>query len=58
MKALQKIEADGTYYWSYVEVEEIQPAQPIPEIPPPCWDERPIDAQRCLDAMRAMCKGG
>jgi hypothetical protein len=58
MKALQKIESDGTYYWSWGEVEEVEPAKPIPEIPPECWNDRPIDAQRCLDAMRAMCKGG
>lgn len=56
MKALQKIEADGTFYWSYVEIEEVEPAKPIPEIPPPVWDSRPIDAQRCMDAIHALCK--
>lgn len=26
-----------------------------PEIPPPCWDTRPIDANRAMAATRAMC---
>ena len=58
MRALQKIESGGTYYWSWGEVEEVEesePAKPAPEIPPPCWDDRKIDAQRCIEAMRAMC---
>ena len=27
----------------------------VPEVPPPCWDERPIDADRCWAATLAMC---
>jgi hypothetical protein len=28
---------------------------PMPEIPPPVWDDRPIDSDRCMAAVRAMC---
>jgi hypothetical protein len=27
----------------------------LPEIPPPCWDEREIDADKAVAAVRAMC---
>lgn len=33
-------------------------AAKAPEVPPPIWDTRPIDADRCRDATRAMCGGG
>jgi hypothetical protein len=29
--------------------------KPPPEIPPPVWDARPIDADRAMAAVRAMC---
>jgi hypothetical protein len=27
----------------------------LPEIPPPCWDERPISPEACRAATKAMC---
>jgi len=27
-----------------------------PEVPPPVWDTRPIDAERAISAVRAMCR--
>jgi len=29
--------------------------EPKPEIPPPIWDSRPIDAERCVAATKALC---
>ena len=26
-----------------------------PEVPPECWNPRPISAERCMQAVRAMC---
>jgi hypothetical protein len=34
-----------------IEVTEIV----LPEIPPEVWNERPIDAERAMAAVRAMC---
>jgi hypothetical protein len=28
-----------------------------PEIPPPCWDERPITGEDAMAAVRALSKG-
>jgi hypothetical protein len=33
----------------------IEPARPIPEVPPPVWDSRPIDPGRCVAATKALC---
>lgn len=38
-------------------VQRLEAAIPPPEVPPPCWDGRPIDADRCHEATRAMCAG-
>lgn len=35
----------------------VEPAKPPPEIPPPCWDARPIDADRAIAAVRDMARG-
>lgn len=35
----------------------VEPARPPPEIPPPIWDTRPIDSDRCMAAVRAMSRG-
>jgi hypothetical protein len=29
-----------------------------PEIPPECWNDRPISGEACMQAVRSMCKGG
>lgn len=29
--------------------------RPAPEVPPPVWDDRPIDPDRAMAAVRAMC---
>jgi hypothetical protein len=29
--------------------------EPKPEIPPPIWDSRPIDPERCVAATKALC---
>lgn len=44
-------------YMPGVEVTEVtEPApKPPPEIPPPCWDDREIDAEKAMAAVRAMC---
>lgn len=36
-------------------VERLEAAKPPPEVPPPCWDNRPIDCDRAMEAVRAMC---
>jgi hypothetical protein len=33
-------------------------AEKKPEVPPECWNDRPISAEACMAAVRAMCKGG
>lgn len=33
----------------------IEPVTAGPEVPPPVWDDRPIDADRAMAAVRAMC---
>jgi hypothetical protein len=33
----------------------IEPVKAVPEVPPPVWDDRPIDGARCMAATRAMC---
>jgi len=30
--------------------------EPKPEIPPPIWDSRPIDAEKCMAVVREFCK--
>lgn len=36
----------------------IQP-EPVkgPEVPPPCWDARPVSADAAMKATRALCGG-
>lgn len=36
-------------------VERLEAAKPPPEVPPPCWDNRPICPLACADATRALC---
>ncbi len=31
--------------------------KPKPEVPPPCWDERPIDGARAMQEIRVLCGG-
>ena len=31
---------------------------PAPQVPPPVWDDRPISADACAAATKAMCSGG
>ena len=51
--------ADGTIYWSSVDQEVDFTAAEVktdaPEVPPECHNDRPIDADRCMAAVRAMC---
>lgn len=44
---------EGPYMVGIEVVEE--PAAPMPEIPPPCWDDRTIDAGACWRATKALC---
>jgi hypothetical protein len=32
--------------------------EPKPELVAECWQESPPDAEKCMAAMRALCKGG
>lgn len=34
-----------------------EPAKPEPEVPPPVWDDRPIDADRAMAAVLALSGG-
>lgn len=31
--------------------------EPLPDLPAEVWNTRPVDAVRCMDAVRAMCGG-
>lgn len=44
--------SDGEFNLTYT----LEPAKQ-PEIPPPCWDQRPIDSEKAIQAVRAMCGG-
>ena len=37
---------------------EVTEIAPPPEVPPPVWDQRPIDGARAMAAVRAMSRGG
>lgn len=45
---------DGCYRQ---EPDVIEPAEPIPEIPPECWNDRPISGVTCMEAVRSLCGG-
>jgi hypothetical protein len=47
--------ADLSYGDGGMEVTEIAPP---PEVPPPVWDQRPIDGARAMAAVRSMSRGG
>jgi hypothetical protein len=42
----------------YVICEPEAQKEPGPEIPYEVWNDRPIDAEKCMQAVRAMSKGG
>jgi hypothetical protein len=42
---------EGFTLFDGLEVKE----EPKPEIPPPIWDSRPIDPERCVAATKALC---
>jgi hypothetical protein len=33
-------------------------AEKKPEVPPECWNDRPISGEACMQAVRLMSKGG
>jgi hypothetical protein len=33
-------------------------AEKKPEVPPECWNDRPISGEVCMQAVRQMSKGG
>jgi len=37
--------------------ERLASAAKAPEVPPPCWDARPLDSDRCMEAVRSMSRG-
>lgn len=41
--------------YSYIFEDEEPTEEDHPEIPPPVWDERRIDPDRAMAAVRAMC---
>ena len=38
-------------------IEQVDPAQPIPELPAECWNCAPVDAERAHAATLALCRG-
>lgn len=43
---------------SFVTIEDAEEEpEPGPEVPPPCWDERPIDGAKAMEAVRLACGG-
>jgi hypothetical protein len=47
---------DGSYEHRYVPFEDPCPAPSGPQVPPECWNSRPVDADRCMSAIRDMCR--
>lgn len=33
----------------------LESIKPPPEVPPPCWDAPPVDPDRAMAAVRALC---
>lgn len=53
-------DGDWTEWTTLKAAETAAPApapKPAPQIPPPVWDTRPISAEACKSATRAMCGG-
>jgi hypothetical protein len=48
---------DGSIEQRYVSEEEMyEPVKAGPQVPPECWNSRPVDADRCMSAIREMCR--
>jgi hypothetical protein len=52
---LAKTDQEDIPAWGWAYIEEAEPEQTGPEIPPPVWDVRSIDAERCHAATQALC---
>jgi hypothetical protein len=53
---LAKTDQEDIPAWGWAYIEEAEPEQTGPEIPPECWNQHKPDAERCMDAIRSMCK--
>ena len=42
--------------WAYCASEEPEPVKAGPQVPPECWNSQPVDADRCMNAIRDMCR--
>jgi hypothetical protein len=51
---LAKTDQEDIPAWGWAYIEEAEPEQTGPEIPYEVWNTRPIDAERCMAAVRAM----
>jgi hypothetical protein len=48
--------ASEEYVYSFTEDGmEVTEIEPSPEVPPPCWGQRPISGDACRAATKALC---
>lgn len=42
--------------WASLDSEEPEPVTAGPQVPPEVWNTQPVDADRCMSAIRDMCR--
>ena len=57
MIGVEWVSFDDGYAEADFTIITVEPAKPPPEIPPPCWDAMPVDADKAMAAVRALCGG-